>query len=126
MNPFSFLFNIFLYQPMLNILIWLYGLIGNFGVAIIILTLGLKAILHPINKKSIESQKVMTEIQPKMKAIQKKYKNNQQKQAEELVKLYQQEKFNPFLAQFYYLSKFQFCLRFLCSKKWNGHKSNIR
>jgi len=59
---------------MLNILIWLYGLIGNFGVAIIILTLGLKAILHPINKKSIESQKVMTEIQPKMKAIQKNIK----------------------------------------------------
>ncbi|HOS88168.1 MAG TPA: YidC/Oxa1 family membrane protein insertase [Candidatus Pacearchaeota archaeon] len=98
MNPFSFLFNTFLYRPMLNILIWLYGLIGNFGVAIIILTLVLKAILHPINRKSIESQKVMAEIQPKMKAIQKKYKNNQQKQAEELVKLYQQEKFNPFFS----------------------------
>lgn len=96
MNPIFFIFDTALYQPMLNILIWLYGLIGNFGVAIIILTLILKVFLHPLNKKSIESQKVMSEIQPKMQAIQDKYKNDQQKQAEELVKLYQQEKFNPF------------------------------
>lgn len=96
MNIITFAFDAILYQPMLNILIWLYGFIGNFGVAIIILTLLIKVILHPLNKKSIESQKAMAEIQPKMQEIQEKHKDNKEKQATELVNLYKQEKFNPF------------------------------
>jgi YidC/Oxa1 family membrane protein insertase len=96
MNFITFIFDTILYQPMLNILIWLYGLIGNFGVALILLTLLIKLILHPLNKKSIESQKAMNEIQPKMQAIQTKYKDNQEQQAMELMKLYREEKFNPF------------------------------
>lgn len=96
MNFITFIFDTVLYQPMLNILIWLYGLIGNFGVALILLTLLIKLILHPLNKKSIESQKALNEIQPKMQAIQTKYKNNQEQQAAEIMKLYREEKFNPF------------------------------
>ncbi|MFA5087010.1 MAG: YidC/Oxa1 family membrane protein insertase [Candidatus Paceibacterota bacterium] len=96
MNFITLAFDAILYTPMLNILIWLYGLIGNFGVAIIILTLLIKVVLHPLNKKSIESQKAMAEIQPKMQEIQNKYKDNKEKQATELVNLYKQEKFNPF------------------------------
>jgi YidC/Oxa1 family membrane protein insertase len=96
MNFITFIFDTILYQPMLNILIWFYGLIGNFGVALILLTLLIKLFLHPLNKKSIESQKALNEIQPKMQAIQTKYKNNQEQQAAEIMKLYREEKFNPF------------------------------
>ncbi len=96
MNFIVLIFNTILYQPMLNILIWLYGLIGNFGVAIIILTLLIKLFLRPLNKKAIASQKAMSEIQPKMQEIQNKYKNDREKQALELVSLYKRENFNPF------------------------------
>jgi YidC/Oxa1 family membrane protein insertase len=81
---------------MLNLLIWLYGLIGNFGIAIIILTAIIKLLLHPLNKKSIESQKNMAELQPKINELQAKYKNDKEKQASEMIKLYKEEKFNPF------------------------------
>lgn len=96
MNFIVLIFNTILYQPMLNILIWLYGLIGNFGLAIIILTLLIKLFLRPLNKKAIASQKAMSEIQPKMQEIQNKYKNDREKQALELVSLYKRENFNPF------------------------------
>jgi YidC/Oxa1 family membrane protein insertase len=100
MNPITIIFDNLLYQPMLNILIWIYGLIGNFGVAIIVLTLVIKLILHPLNKKSIQSQKAMAEIQPKMQEIQNKYKNDKERQALELMSLYKKENFNPFAGIF--------------------------
>lgn len=96
MNFIIWFFTIILYQPMLNLLIWLYGLIGNFGIAIIILTAIIKLLLHPLNKKSIESQKNMAELQPKINELQAKYKNDKEKQASEMIKLYKEEKFNPF------------------------------
>ena len=100
MNFITYIFDAVLYQPMLNVLIWLYSLIGNFGLAIILLTLLIKLILHPLNKKSIESQKAMAEIQPKMQEIQSKYKDNKEQQAAELINLYKREKFNPFAGIF--------------------------
>ncbi|MFA5368773.1 MAG: YidC/Oxa1 family membrane protein insertase [Candidatus Paceibacterota bacterium] len=96
MNFIVWFFTIILYQPMLSLLIWLYGLIGNFGIAIIILTLIIKILLHPLNKKAIESQKNMAELQPKINELQNKYKDNKEKQAAEMIKLYKEEKFNPF------------------------------
>jgi YidC/Oxa1 family membrane protein insertase len=52
--------------------------------------------MNPLNKKALESQKVMAEIQPKMKEIQSKNKNNKEKQAQEMLALYKEKKFNPF------------------------------
>jgi YidC/Oxa1 family membrane protein insertase len=92
---FSTIFNTVIYQPIFNFLIFIYGVVGNFGLSIIILTLIIKIILGPLNKKSIESQKMMAEMQPKIKEIQKKYKDKEQ-QGRELLKLYQETKFNPF------------------------------
>jgi YidC/Oxa1 family membrane protein insertase len=96
MNFIIWFFTIILYQPMLNLLIWLYSLIGNFGIAIIILTAVIKVLLHPLNKKAIESQKNMAELQPKINELQTKYKDDKEKQATEMIKLYKEEKFNPF------------------------------
>ena len=96
MNIFSVIFNSVLYQPMLNFLVLVYIYTNNFGVAVIGLTLLIKVLIHPLNKKALESQKAMAEIQPRLQEIQKKYKDDQQKQAEEMMALYRDKKFNPF------------------------------
>lgn len=94
----SFLYNTFLYEPLFNLLILIYNNIPgqDFGIAIILLTLIIRFILYPLTKKGIESQKAMAELQPKLKAVQEKYKNDRTKQAEELMKLYKAHKVNPF------------------------------
>ena len=96
MNIISLIFNTVLYQPMLNILVLVYVYTHNFGIAVIVLTLLIKLLTNPLNDKALKSQKAMAEIQPMMQEIQKKYKDNQQKQAEAMMNLYKEKKFNPF------------------------------
>lgn len=90
------IFNIVLYQPILNFLIWLYVVIGSFGFAVIALTAIIRTLMLPLNAKAIKSQKEAQEIQPLMKEIQEKYKDNKEKQATELMNLYKEKNFNPF------------------------------
>lgn len=68
----------------------------DFGIAIILLTVFIRLVLYPLTKKGIESQKAMTLVQPKIKEMQEKYKDNRAKQAEEMMKLYREYKVNPF------------------------------
>lgn len=91
------LFNIFIYQPILNILIFLYNTVSfqDFGVAIFATTILIKLALMPISKKQIESQKKMQELQPKIKEIQNKNKNDKEKQTKELMDFYKKNKANP-------------------------------
>jgi len=81
---------------MLNFLILVYIYTNNFGVAVIGLTLLIRLLTNPLNKKALESQKAMAEIQPRLKEIQNKYKDNPEKQAQEMMALYRDKKFNPF------------------------------
>ena len=67
----------------------------NYGLAIIIMTIIVKILLYPLTKKQIESTKAMMAMQPKMKAIQEKYKNDKQRLNMELANLYKQENINP-------------------------------
>ncbi|MEK7211160.1 MAG: YidC/Oxa1 family membrane protein insertase [Patescibacteria group bacterium] len=92
------LFNTIFYQPIFNLLIWLYNVIpgSDIGVAIIILTIILKILLYPLSKKSLESQKAMQGIQPKLKEVQEKYKDNKQAQTKAVMELYSREKVSPF------------------------------
>ncbi len=87
-----------IYQPLYNILIYLYNNFAfhDFGIAIIIITLFLKIILMPLSKKQIESQKKLQELQPKIKEIQEKYKNDKERQSRELMNFYKEHKTNPF------------------------------
>jgi len=91
------LFNAFIYKPIYNLLIMAYNQLPghDFGVAIIVVTVLIKFILWPINKKQIESQKKMQELQPKIKAIQDKYKNDKEKQSKAIMELYKENKTNP-------------------------------
>lgn len=75
---------------------WLcYKIINNYGLAIILFTLFVKVILFPLGIKQQKSMQKMAIFQPKINAIQKKYANNKAKQQEELMKLYQEEGYNP-------------------------------
>ena len=100
MNIFLTIYNALLYQPMLNFLVLIYVLTNNFGIAVILLTVLIKWLTNPLNKKAIESQKAMTEIQPRIKEIQKKYKDTPEKQAQEMIALYKEKNFNPFSSIF--------------------------
>jgi YidC/Oxa1 family membrane protein insertase len=86
------------YQPLYNILIFLYDIIpgGDFGIAIIAVTILIKTVLIPLSKKQIQSQKKMQEIQPQLKEIQKKYKDDKEKQTKEVMNFYKENKVNPF------------------------------
>lgn len=67
----------------------------NYGIAIIILTIAIKAILAPLTFKQIKSMKGMQELQPKMKEIQNKYKNDPKKAQQEISKMYKELGVNP-------------------------------
>jgi len=91
------LFHTILFQPVYNLLILLYDFIpGNdMGLAIIALTILLKIILFPFNWKALQSQKALNELQPKLLALQEKYKDDKAKLATETMNLYKEQKVNP-------------------------------
>lgn len=91
-------FNVILYRPLFNLLILFYDYIPghDFGVAIIALTILIRVILFPIAAKAIKSQRALQKLQPKIQEAQKKYKDDKEKQAKEILEIYQQEKINPF------------------------------
>ena len=85
----------FIAQPIFHLLDWLFKLTGNFGVAIIGLTIIVKALMFPIANKQYASMARMRIFQPKMKEIQDKYKDDKQRQQTEMMALYKKEKINP-------------------------------
>jgi len=90
-------FHAIVYDPLYNMLIGLYDTVSfaDFGIAIILTTIILKLFLIPLSRKQIESQKGLQEIQPKIKELQKKHKDDKEKQAKEIMALYKKEKINP-------------------------------
>lgn len=91
-------FYLALYQPLFNALVFLYEVLPgqDFGIAIIILTLLIRIVLYPVSAKAVKSQKNLQSLQPKIKEIQEKFKNDREKQAKETLELYKREKINPF------------------------------
>lgn len=88
-------FTLIIYQPLYNGLIGIYNIIPDLGWAIIILTVIIRVLLLPLSRKSIESQKKMQEIQPEIKKIQEKYKDDKQKQGQMVMEFYKKNKINP-------------------------------
>jgi len=81
--------------PILYMLKFFYGIIHNYGIAIILLTIVVKLILHPINVKSLKSMKAMQQLQPRLKELQAKYKGDKQKLNQETMQLFRTHKVNP-------------------------------
>ncbi|MCJ7422124.1 membrane protein insertase YidC [Sphingomicrobium astaxanthinifaciens] len=82
-------------RPIFDLLRFFFQLTGNFGVAIIIMTVLVRFALYPLANKQFRSMAGMRRIQPKMKALQERYKDDKPRFQQEMLKLYQEEKLNP-------------------------------
>jgi YidC/Oxa1 family membrane protein insertase len=87
----------FLTRPLFAIVEFFYQHVGNFGLAIVMLTVCVRLAFFPLANKSYESMTKMKKIQPQMEAIKKRNEKDPAKQQQEMMALYQQEKINPFL-----------------------------
>lgn len=90
-------FQIFLYQPLFNSLIFIYNLLPgrDLGVAVIVLTAAIKLLTLPLNIKAFKLQQAMGQLQPRLKEIQKQFKDRPQEQAKAMSEIFKKEKVNP-------------------------------
>jgi YidC/Oxa1 family membrane protein insertase len=82
-------------KPIFYYLDWLFRMVGNFGVAIILLVITIRVLMFPIAQRQFASMAKMRVLQPKMKAIQERYKDDKVRQQQEVMALYKAEKANP-------------------------------
>ena len=82
-------------KPIFYYLDWLFRAVGNFGVAIVLLTITIRALMFPIAQRQFASMAKMRVIQPKMKALQERYKDDKERMQREVMGLYKTEKVNP-------------------------------
>jgi YidC/Oxa1 family membrane protein insertase len=85
----------FLTKPIFYCLDWLYGLLGNFGLAILAFTLFVKLLFFPLANYSYRSMSKMKLLAPKMQALRERFKDEPQRQQQEMMALYKTEKVNP-------------------------------
>lgn len=92
------IYHLLISRPLLNILVFFYNTIAfqDLGVSIVLLTIFIRLLLFPLFQKSIRYQLAMQAIQPKMKEIQEKHKEDKKKQTEAMMALYQEHNLNPF------------------------------
>jgi YidC/Oxa1 family membrane protein insertase len=82
-------------EPLFALLKWLHALIGNWGWAIIVMTIMIKGAFFPLNAASARSMAKMKIVSPKMKSLQEQYANDKQQLQVKMMELYKQEKINP-------------------------------
>lgn len=80
---------------MLDLLKFFQGYVGDYGVAIILLTVAVRVVILPLTLKQMKSMQAMKELQPQIKKLQEKHKGDKQKQQEEVLKFYKENKVNP-------------------------------
>jgi YidC/Oxa1 family membrane protein insertase len=85
----------FITKPLFKVMHWIYGVTGNFGLSILIITVLIKALFFPLANKSYVSMAKMKAAQPAMQEIQTRYKDDRMKMQQELMALYKKEKINP-------------------------------
>ncbi len=85
----------FITEPMFHMMDWFYKLVGNFGVAILLTTVVVKLLFFPLANKSFESMSKMKKLQPELKKIQERFKDDKARQQQAMMTLYKKEKVNP-------------------------------
>ncbi len=85
----------FITRPMFDLIQFLYGILGNFGLAILAVTVIVKALFFPLANRSYASMAAMRRVQPEMKAIQERFKDDRTQQQTAMMELYKKEKINP-------------------------------
>lgn len=78
-----------------SIIVFFYSFTHNYGISIILMTIIIRLVLYPLMQKQMVSMREMQKIQPLMKEVQERYKNNKEKLNQELMKLYKEHKVNP-------------------------------
>jgi len=98
MSFFSLFYQEFVVRPIFNGLIFFYNLLPypDFGLAIVLLVVGVRVLLYPLNNAQLKFQHQQAKIQPRVQEIQKKYKDDRAQQTKELLDLYKKEGVNPF------------------------------
>jgi YidC/Oxa1 family membrane protein insertase len=123
----GWLFNELLYRPLFNSMVFFYNTIpgANIGLAIILTTLVVRTLMIPLYRASIKSTRELTIIQPIIKELQTKYKDDKQKLSEELMKAYKEHNVNPFAGTALILVQlpvliaiYQVCLNIFKSEKY--------
>ena len=91
-------FNEIIFRPILHLLVFVIDVIpgSDLGLAIILVTVAVRILLYPLSHKALVSQKKISQLQPKLKEIQKKYKDDRQKQSEAVMAFYKENNMNPF------------------------------
>jgi YidC/Oxa1 family membrane protein insertase len=91
------MWDLLILNPMTNLLLWIYSVIGGFGMAIIIFTILIRLLTYPLTAQQLKSAQAMQEMQKSKKwaDLQKKYKDDKQKLQQEQMKLYQEMGVNP-------------------------------
>ncbi len=92
------IFTVTFYQPIYNLLVWMYQIIpgADIGIVIILMTIVVKGALFPLTFRMLKSQKQMQELQPKIAKIREEHKEDREKMAAELMAIYKENKVNPF------------------------------
>jgi YidC/Oxa1 family membrane protein insertase len=85
----------FITEPMFHLMNFFYKLVGNFGIAILLTTVLVKLVFFPLANKSFESMSKMKKLQPELKKIQERFKDDKQRQQQAMMALYKKEKVNP-------------------------------
>ena len=85
----------FFTKPLFHALDWLYSLVGNFGIAIMILTLGVKLVFFPLANKSYKAMSKMKLLQPEITKLRERFPDDKQKMQQEMMAMYKREKVNP-------------------------------
>lgn len=89
------LYNLLFYKPILNALVFFYKVLGNFGLAIILLTLFIRGLLIPLTLPAIRSAKKMKDLAPELEKIKKKYGKDKKRLQQEQLKFYKARGINP-------------------------------
>lgn len=96
MSSITALWNTLFFEPMLNGLVLLYGLLfENFGITIIVFTILVRIVMLPLTLKQLHATKAMSALQPKMAALQKRYGKDRQRLSQEQMKMYREQGVNP-------------------------------
>ena len=90
------IFELIIVQPIFNLLLFVYNFIGDFGVAIIILTIIIRCILWPLVRKQMRQTKLMREMQPELKKIKARTKGNRMLESQMTMELYKEKGVKPF------------------------------
>jgi YidC/Oxa1 family membrane protein insertase len=90
------MFTSIIVQPLYNVLVGFTTLSGDMGVGIVLMTIAIRLVLYPLSHKTIASQQVMQEIQPKLKELQTKHKGDRETLGRATMELYKEHKVNPF------------------------------